>query len=371
MLLALYGLLAILSFTLSSVTSMNHNPGMDDTILVKIGGSSVTHKGDFESLNADALTWFAQSIWNASSSVFHSPIKECEATRESSNMEDRRPGFVIVHGAGSFGHFTAKEYGLKGHSLEPPPSGTGVSTDALDRRRDRLGLAKTRLSVQKLNRMVVEQLVEHGVNAVGISPCFGVPGLETHANAQSDAQDLLQATVRRTLEAGLVPVLHGDACLYGASGVGILSGDVLMEVLGVQPWISKAVFITDVDGVFDQDPRQNPEATLLRNIGVNATTGEIVAEVAASGSSHEHDVTGGLKVRNILWVFHKLQSLTMSSLMNTDQNEIRGHHCGDGKECDGCQMSVHKRRASTPQRIHRHGVNIISTSSSRPRIDYF
>lgn len=69
-----------------------------------------------------------------------------------------------------------------------------------------------------------------------------------------------------------------------------------MEILGVQPWIHHVVFITDVDGVFDKDPRSDLNAQLLYQIAVNSTTGDIVADVAASGSSHEHDVTGGLKV---------------------------------------------------------------------------
>jgi glutamate 5-kinase len=72
----------------------------------------------------------------------------------------------------------------------------------------------------------------------------------------------------------------------------------LMELLGVQPWIHSIVFITDVEGVFERDPRQDPNARLLPYLAVNQSNGEIVTTVAASGSSHDHDVTGGLQVRH-------------------------------------------------------------------------
>jgi isopentenyl phosphate kinase len=178
-------------------------------------------------------------------------------------------------------------------------------------------LAATRLSVQKLNKIVVGALLDHGVNAIGISPCLNVPGVEAHVVLQGPTgpASLLRQVVQRTLEAGLVPILHGDACLYGHDQVGILSGDTLVEIIGTTSWISSAVFLTDVDGVFTDDPRINPNARLLREIAVDTLTNELIVVqsssdgsdnngdakriktvVSASGSSHSHDVTGGLKV---------------------------------------------------------------------------
>ena len=58
--------------------------------------------------------------------------------------------------------------------------------------------------------------------------------------------------------------------------------------------------ITDVDGVFDEDPRKNPNARLLERIFVDPATGAIQMDLNASGSSHEHDVTGGLEVSSFV-----------------------------------------------------------------------
>ena len=77
--LALNCLFGQLFIHLSTVTSVD----VDKVILVKIGGSSITHKGDFESLNEEAVEWFAESIFNASSSDFLAPTEECAANNSS------------------------------------------------------------------------------------------------------------------------------------------------------------------------------------------------------------------------------------------------------------------------------------------------
>lgn len=191
---------------------------------------------------------------------------------------------------------------MKG-KFEAPPANEELMTEqkrdehtVWSRRRSMHGLSQTRQSVQTLNRLVVGNLIRHGVNAVAISPCFGIPNMQAHGGG-GEARSSLTVILRETLSAGLVPVLHGDACLYGRDGAGILSGDVLVEAIGQMPWVSHAVFLTDVDGVYSHDPRGDPEATLLSTIEIDRNSLEIIAPIVkASGSSHGHDVTGGFKV---------------------------------------------------------------------------
>jgi isopentenyl phosphate kinase len=268
-----------------------------EVILVKIGGSSITNKGEKESLNDEALAWFSQTLKTLIARTYRSPADDqCES--DGLDESARSVAFVVVHGAGSFGHFSAKAYGLKGQTEKPQNSSNYSSLDNAERRFRMQGISETRLSVQKLNRIVVSSLVDHGINSVGISPCFGIPHLQAYATNEKGALTSLETVVRETVNAGLVPVLHGDACLFG-DNAGILSGDTLMEILGKTSWVSHVVFLTDVDGVYTEDPRENPEgAKLLQYISVDGFTGDITTDVSASGSSHDHDVTGGLKVRN-------------------------------------------------------------------------
>lgn len=238
----------------TSVARKNNN------ILVKIGGSSITDKASREALNQSALNWFAQSL-------------------TSSSHRNHNRTFVIVHGAGSFGHHTAKEYGL---------GSNGVAMSAHVGQ----GLAATRLSVQTLNRHVVQTLLASGIPAVGISPCFG--------GVHGESWGLLERIVKDTVASGLVPVLHGDACLSPDNQRAyILGGDALMERFGTLDWISRAIFITDVDGIFTADPRHDESAELVPSIEINAH-GQLLQStvtIKATGSSHAHDVTGGLEAK--------------------------------------------------------------------------
>ena len=288
--------------------ALSHAQALDleemDVVLIKVGGSSITDKAIKETLNIDAIDWFSRILSSEVSTSFRS-LSSTQHTNESITSDNDKTcrstntAFVVIHGAGSFGHQSAKEYGLKGQMYAPQPvanrTGSGENEE-LHQRRIMQGVAQTRLSVQTLNRHVVSTFVEHGMNAVSISPCFSVPSMQAHGGDETTIGFLL-TLVRSTLEAGLVPVLHGDACLYGKSEAGILSGDTLMEILGKADWVSRAIFLTDVDGVFTKDPRSDPSAKLLRTIEVDPDTAAVVpVDLEVSGSSHEHDVTGGLKV---------------------------------------------------------------------------
>jgi isopentenyl phosphate kinase len=245
-----------------------------NVMLIKIGGSSVTVKDQKETFNETIVKWFTETIADVVS-----PFYRMGGTHDCALHE--KPAVILVHGAGSFGHHTAKEFHLKGypHNLFEPNNNTME------------GLAKTRHSVQKLNQRIVAELLSVGVKAVGISPCFG--GLR-NLNQFHEQQSWLIDVIRETLRAGLVPVLHGDACLYGSSAA-ILSGDTLVQMCS--PLANQIVFFTDVDGVFQSDPKTNPTAQRIPEIPVDSE-GNLVSShvIQATESSHSHDVTGGLKV---------------------------------------------------------------------------
>jgi isopentenyl phosphate kinase len=263
------------------------------TILIKVGGSSVTDKSTRETLNFEAIRWFADAM--------HDAIAAGNAS------------YILVHGAGSFGHHSAKEYGLQGQTKAPPLLSSSRN-DCLDHRNLMEGVAKTRFSVQKLNQAIISAFLEHGVPAVGISPCFSVPGMQAHGG-DNTAKNSLVEVVRKTVQAGLIPILHGDACLYGENGAGILSGDTVMEILGSEAdYVSSAVFLTDVDGVYTADPKIDPTARQIPLLQVNAagelpTSSQIAFD--ATASVHECDVTGGLKA-SLNGIFYFLSFCTLT-----------------------------------------------------------
>ena len=120
-------------------------------VLVKLGGSAITDKAIFETPQTKNL---------------HDC---CESVAQSGKRH------VVVHGAGSFGHFQAREHAVS--------KGTG------DPKFSWRGFALTRSSVCKLNGLVVDGLLAAGVAAVGVSPCdaFGATrgrGTRESATAQ-------------------------------------------------------------------------------------------------------------------------------------------------------------------------------------------
>ena len=104
------------TMALSSSSSLG-NP----VVLVKIGGSSITQKNQLETLHETNLKWFAETLASLVASRFRTTTNE-ETTPVTN---DNAPAFIIIHGAGSFGHHHAKEFGLSGKQV--PASNTSAS----------------------------------------------------------------------------------------------------------------------------------------------------------------------------------------------------------------------------------------------------
>ncbi|KAK9823957.1 hypothetical protein WJX72_006647 [[Myrmecia] bisecta] len=228
--------------------------------LIKFGGAAVTDKGCFETLNEPVLIQTAKHL---------SEVLSGEGRSQA----------VIVHGAGSFGHFQASK--------------AKVAHGGWDGEVVRQGFVNTRLSVTKLNHLVVSALAAEGIPAVALSPA----GSWITANRQVVEDGV--AAVRSLLHAGLVPVLHGDCVLDDKQGCTILSGDTIIRTLAAQLRPEYVVFLTNVTGVYDRSPDQ-PGAVLIRHIDV-ASDGTWMARLPGTSSpdmaSASHDTTGGMAAK--------------------------------------------------------------------------
>ncbi|XP_022782347.1 uncharacterized protein LOC111323292 isoform X1 [Stylophora pistillata] len=218
-------------------------------VIIKLGGSAVTQKNVFETVKREAILAAAELVKRI-------PAGKC----------------IVIHGAGSFGHFQAHEYG----------TAHGFSNDIS---KGKIGFAKTRLSVTKLQHIITAMLVDSGIPALGISPCGSWVTRKGHVNR------VTLSPIIELLQAGFVPVLHGDCVLDDAQGCAILSGDKIIEKLVRELGPRRVVFLTDVDGIYDKPP-EKPDALLLRNVFVKSNGG---FSNAITTSSLEHDVTGGVR----------------------------------------------------------------------------
>jgi isopentenyl phosphate kinase len=233
--------------------------GRSTLTLVKYGGSLITNKTIFETIDEISLG------------------KATEVLRDFAAGQY----VVIVHGAGSFGHFSAKEYGLK----------TGGRESDWQK-----GLAITRTSVQKLNRLVTDTHVAVGLPAVSLSlfPSMRTSGEGNLIEGNGEFLDRIADLILL----GFLPILHGDVLLDDQNRCTVFSGDSIIKWLatnlpnrlGKEGIKTNTVFLTDVSGVFSHPPDE-PHAVLLREIVVQSD-GEIVLP---NTDSHAHDVTGGIK----------------------------------------------------------------------------
>lgn len=226
-------------------------------MIVKLGGSALTIKdAEKPTVDNNNLNRIAEEV---------------------SNYNDE---MVIVHGAGSFGHIYAKEYAIG---------------DKIVNSQDNLfkieGLSLIQASMQFLNYQVVTKLQENGVPAIGIKP-------STFIVTENKRIKICDASIiRKYVDEGFVPVLYGDAVLDLNDDIkfAIISGDQLITYFAKELKADKVILSSDVDGIFTDNPKTNPDAKLIDVVTKDT-------RLTLTENTDYADVTGGMagKIRELL-----------------------------------------------------------------------
>jgi isopentenyl phosphate kinase len=218
----------------------------DKPLIIKLGGSLITNKNE---------------AFSARESLIDNLCLEISKIKRK---------VVVVHGAGSFGHPTAKKYNLH----------LGFKNEEQLK-----GFIETKKNLQVLNKMVVEYLVKHNALALAFPPSTFILAENKKIKGIS-IKPLLYA-----LKLGFTPVLHGDIVFDEALGFSIISGDQIIAKLAPKINAEKIIFGCDVDGVFTSDPKKDPEAKLIPLINSEnfKTVLKMIKQLEVA------DVTGGMK----------------------------------------------------------------------------
>jgi isopentenyl phosphate kinase len=223
--------------------------------IVKLGGSLITDKKSIEGSDELPMKSF----------------RDDHAESVANEFEDINDELILVNGAGSYGHPKAQKYGLhKGYegSCE-----------------QKQGVAEVLMDVRELNLKLTKILAEHGLFCVSIPPNVTIT-----KNGDSIASiDIDQ--YRRYLEQGLVPISFGDLVPDANSGISICSGDLIMFELAKAFKPDRAIFVTDVNGVFDKHPSKD-DAKLIP--AMNNETYRSLEESIEKDEDGGADVTGGI-----------------------------------------------------------------------------
>lgn len=212
-------------------------------MLVKLGGSVITDKSSLRT------------------------FRKAACGRLAKELRPAKKELIVVHGAGSFGHIIAKK-----HSLH-----RGFRSE------DQLGpMASVQRDVRELNLAVLGCLIDNGLNAVSVPPA----AMATFHDG--NVRKFSPGLCTSLLNLGLVPVTFGDIVPDSGLGFSICSGDLMMEQLAKEYRPKLVVFVADVDGIFDADPKRSGRARLIGSLDSSA-----VAAIARSEAVNA-DVTGSI-----------------------------------------------------------------------------
>ena len=211
-------------------------------ILIKLGGSVITDKKEYRRFNREIVA------------------RLCSEIKESGK------DVIVVHGAGSFGHVLAKKHDL----------------NAGFKMKDQIpAVAQVCYDVRELSLMIVNELNDAGIPSISVPPgsCFM---MDDRLISFGDAE-----VIRSMVDKGIMPVMFGDVVQDRKLGFSICSGDQIMERLAEIYEFERIIFVSDIDGLFDDDPKKNPDAKLYDRVDMK------ILDTVRSESSVD-DVTGGV-----------------------------------------------------------------------------
>jgi len=214
--------------------------------ILKIGGSVITDKTGELTPKTEDINRIAEEIKRA-------------------DMEN----LIVVHGGGSFGHPFAAKYGIK-EGLKDPSQKTGF--------------AETHHVMTVLNGLLMDALVWHELPALSITTSTCVMTENGRIKFFEDA------IMRKCMEMGITPIMYGDAVLDDKMGFTVLSGDQLVAYLAVKLKARRIVIGVDTDGIYEADPKTNPEAKRYMHL----TLEELKKVQSKLGKAQGTDVTGGM-----------------------------------------------------------------------------
>ncbi|MCD6499097.1 MAG: isopentenyl phosphate kinase family protein [Deltaproteobacteria bacterium] len=241
--------------------------------VVKLGGSVITVK-------------------SASSPRVRQDVLERLAREIASVPPVARPK-VLVHGAGSFGH--------------PIVSRTRIH-ERVESESDRQAWAETQVLQNELNAQVCRAFLAEGVPAV--------PYQASSAGWMDGGRLVMveMEPLRLLVQKGLMPVLYGVPAADVHGGCAILSGDVLAPVAARALGLDMVIHATDVDGVYESDPNDDPDAVFIEFLDRHRWQ-EVREKL---GGSHNVDVTGGMaaKVESLMdWARQGVSAWIVNALV--------------------------------------------------------
>ena len=222
---------------------------MSFRVAIKLGGGLITDKGSMKKFNNKAVEAVVESLYSA---------------------YELGASIVLVHGAGSFGHLLAKEWGI------------ADGLNILEEQGQRAAVSEIRSDMRELNRLIMGKMAERGLECSSHPPSDWATG--TGPRFSGDV------TIFERGVGEPIPVTFGDVVgTNDETEFGILSGDDLMLRLSTELEVTHSIFlIGDSEGVLSGPPSEM-SSKLITNLHHDT---RIVGE-----HNEDIDVTGGIGLK--------------------------------------------------------------------------
>ncbi len=224
---------------------------VQELTVLKLGGSLITDKSKPYSIRHDVLNSAAREI------------KECLD-------EGLIQSLVIVQGVGSYGHPPVLEHQLHKGFQGP---------------QQLLPLSWTQAKVNELRTIVTKSLHDAGIRIVLLHPSSFLI-----TEKMRIVRHFLEP-LESFLSLEMVPLIGGDILIDRAMKFSIGSGDTIASLVGRELEAKRIIYASDVSGIYDCDPKLNPDAELFNELNLS----DLEEAISKMGKAGVVDASGTMR----------------------------------------------------------------------------
>jgi isopentenyl phosphate kinase len=226
---------------------------MKNIIILKIGGSVLTHKNSKKTIIKKKL------------------LKNTAIEIKKYLDKNKSTRLIIIHGAGQPGHSVAKKYNL--------------ASGVFNNKKKIKGALLCNQAIKKLHEEFVNIFVDAGVNI------FSVDAASVITQKNKKIINFDTNSIKNLLNKNFIPVLHGQMVPDKTENLSVCSGDTISAYIPIKLKVKKILFASDIDGIFTKDPFKYKDAKLISEISIKDVFNNKKIKLS---ESHSLDVTKGL-----------------------------------------------------------------------------
>ncbi|MBU2529980.1 MAG: amino acid kinase [Elusimicrobia bacterium] len=241
-------------------------------IVIKLGGSVITVKNKPYTVNFSNIKLIAGEIARALPKI--------------------KEELILVHGTGSFGKPPALKYGYMNGAIKSAA----------------IPVAKIKSEILRLHCELIKGLVEQGIKAIS-APCDSLIEF-----SGGKIKKINKSHIKKWLKKGFLPVINSDILVDGKC-FAVCSSDNIASSLAGDFNADKLIFLTDVDGVYDDN--NNLMKKILKSD---------LLELKFHLKKEAEDVSGAMagKIKQIVAILGQKHNLKIHILNGFSQGRLKG-----------------------------------------------